>query len=452
MTVPPDASPKPFLAPAPAPLDGFSAAEFKARRDALRAACSDSIVLLRGATEDEVSKPGIFHQNSSFFYLTGIETPGAFLVLLPNNVTATSGLRRAGLMSIKPDVREILFLPGRNATAETWSGPQLGHGEEAEAATGIERVVDAALLWKALMQWLTFHPIAALQAPYGENATLTREYALMERLRQIAPIVSLRDCSRQIARQRMIKSPAELERLQEAVRITQAGQRAARRIIAGGAGRYEYEVEAKVLEKFRSMGARTGFASIVGAGFNGTVLHYEDNRHAMKQGDMVVVDIGARLGAYTSDLTRSYPVGGLFSPRQKEIYELVSAAMRRTVADFRLGEDSLLEISDRCKEFLKQAPLKALDADHKEQTMNEFMPHGLSHHLGLDVHDVGETETALPVGSVITIEPGVYIPTEGIGVRLEDDFVVTERGLEPLVTGLEVERSDVERAMAKERD
>lgn len=452
MSVPPDTDPKPFLASPPPPLDGFNAEEFKARRDALRAVCSESIVLLRGATEDEVSKPGIFHQNSTFFYLTGIETPGAFLVLLPDGVTATSGLRRAGLPSIKPEVREILFLPGRNATMETWSGPKLGHGEEAEKATGIERVVDAGLLWKAMTQWLTYHPVVSIQAPYGENALLTREFALIERLRQIAPIVQIRDCARQIARQRMVKSPAELERLREAVRITQAGQRAARQVIAGGAGRFEYEVEAKVLETFRSLGARTGFASIVGAGFNGTVLHYEDNRHEMKQGDMVVVDIGARLGAYTGDLTRSYPVGGLFSPRQKEIYELVYSAMRRTVADFRLGEDSLLVLSDRCKEFLKQAPVKALDAHHKEQTMDVFMPHGLSHHLGLDVHDVGETELPLPVGSVITIEPGVYIPTEGIGVRLEDDFLVTERGLELLVTGLEVERSEIEHVMAKERD
>lgn len=452
MPVPPDTEPKPFLAPPHSPLDGFSMEEFKARRDALRTACPESIVLLRGATEDEVSKPGIFHQNSNLFYLTGIETPGAFLVLLPEGVSATSGLRRAGLQNIKPEVREILFLPGRNAAAETWSGPQLGHGEEAETATGIERVVDSGLLWKAMAQWLTYHPVVATQAPYGENATLTREYALMERLRQIAPIVQIRDCTRQIARQRMVKCPAELERLQEAVRITQAGQRAARQVIAGGAGRFEYEVEARVLETFRSLGAYTGFASIIGAGFNGTVLHYENNRHEMKQGDMVVVDIGARLGAYTGDLTRSYPVGGLFSPRQKEIYELVYAVMRRTVADFRLGEDSLLILSDRCKELLKQAPVKALDAHHKEQTMDVFMPHGLSHHLGLDVHDVGETEMALLVGSVITIEPGIYIPTEGIGVRLEDDFLVTERGLEPLVPGLEVERSEVERVMMKERD
>ena len=452
MSVPPDADPKPFVAMPHPPLDGFAPEEFRARRDQLRAACSDGIIVLRGATEDEVAKPGIFHQSSSFFYLTGIETPGAFLVLLPEGVTATSGLRRAGLQTIAPEVREILFLPGRNATVETWSGAKLGHGEETEKATGIERVVDVGMLWKALAQWLTFCPVVYTQAPYGENATLTREYALMERLRQIAPIVQLRDCNRQLALQRMAKTPMELERLREAIRITQAGQRAARRLIANGAGRFEYEVEGKVLETFRSLGARTGFASIVGAGFNGTVLHYEDNRHEMKTGDMVVVDIGARLGAYTGDLTRSYPVGGIFSPRQKEIYELVYAAMRRTVSDFRLGEDSLLVLNDRCKALLKQAPMKAFDAQRKEQAMDVFMPHGLSHHLGLDVHDVGESEIPLPLGSVITIEPGIYIPTEAVGVRLEDDFVVTERGLESLVSGLEVERSEVERVMAGERE
>src|ERR1041384_4440141 len=136
----PNASPAPaFVATPPKPLDGFTPEEFRARRDALRAACPDGILLLRGSTEDEVVKPGNFRQNSAFWYLTGVDTPGAFLVLLREGLSA-----RAGNKDLAPEVREILYLPARNATSETWTGPKLGPGEETEQATGITKVVDAS--------------------------------------------------------------------------------------------------------------------------------------------------------------------------------------------------------------------------------------------------------------------------------------------------------------------
>lgn len=428
------------LTPVP-PLDGFAPEEFRARRARLRAACPDGIVVLRGATEDE-AHGARYRQNSPMTYLTGVDTPGAFLVLLPEGLSASLGLR-----DVPSHLREFLFLPARNPVAETWTGPKLTPGAEAEKQTGIEKTSDAGGIWNALLGWLRQVPTVYTLAPFGEQARLTREHALIQRIADMAPITRFLDCSLALAELRMVKSPAEIAKIKEAIAVTAEGQRVARRAIAALSVSHEYEVEAEVFAAFRRQNAVPAFPSIVGGGANGTVLHYEDNRAPLQQGDLVVVDIGARVGAYCGDLTRTYPAGGAFTPRQAEVYDLVMEAHRRTIEDFQPGKDSLKSLNDRCKAFLKEAPLRAVDGQGKEQSMEVFMPHGLSHHLGLDVHDVGEREAPLPVGSVITIEPGIYIPSEGIGVRIEDDYLVTESGLECLGPCLEKERAELETAL-----
>lgn len=449
MPIPPaDIAPvesKPVTAEPAPPLDGFPPEEFKARRDALRAACPDGLILVRGATEEEAHPPATYRQNSTFFYLTGVETPGAFLVLLPDGVPA-SALQR----DLPAEVRELLFLPARSPQGETWTGPKLGPGAETEKATGIEKVIDAGGIWGALIGGLRRNPVVYTVAPFGEQAKLTREYALMQRISDIAPTAQFRDVSAAVARQRIVKSPAELERIRQAIAITGDGQRAARAAIARGEGHWEYEVEARVFEAFRSRGAALAFPPIIGTGLNGTVLHYEDNHAQMRAGDLVVVDIGARFGHYAGDVTRTYPVGGVFSPRQREIYALVLEAYERAVSGYRPGEDSLKALTDRCKAFLKESPLRAQDTNGAEQTMDTFMPHGLTHHLGLDVHDVInvlDIQMPLSPGCVITIEPGIYLPSEGFGVRIEDDYLVTETGLERLGPPLEKDPDAVEVAM-----
>jgi Xaa-Pro aminopeptidase len=356
---------------------------------------------------------------------------------------------RTGLRETPIEVREILFVPSRNATAETWTGPQIGPGEAAEKATGIQKVADAGQFLSSMVGWIRRCPLVSTLTPYGENAAGSREYSLMRQIVEMAPAVQFRDAAMALARQRAIKSAAEIERLRTAIEITAEGQRAARTLIAGGAGMWEYEIEAKIFETFRSYGARLAFPSIVGAGQYGTVLHYEKNSHRLAEGDVVVVDIGARLGYYCGDLTRSYPVGGSFSPRQREIYGLVLDAHERVVSSYKPGEDTLKALTDRCKEFLKDSPLRSNNEKGEPQTMNLFMPHGLCHHLGLDVHDVGDSEAPLQPGNVITIEPGLYLPAEAIGVRIEDDYLVTADGLERLGPPLEKELGELEVAMRR---
>ena len=448
MTIPPadqgstDSSKPAFLADPPPPLAGFPAEEFHARRERLQAAFPDSVVVIRGSREDEFGGANVYRQNSSFFYLTGVETPGAFLVLLPDSLPARTGLRDTPM-----EVKEILFLPARNATTETWTGPQLGPDETAEKLTGIQKASDASGFLSAVVGWIRRCPSVATLTPYGDNAATSREYALMQQIGKQAPAVQFSDVAMALARQRAVKSELEIDRIRQAITITSEGQQAARSMIASGAGMWEYEIEAKIFQTFRSRGATLAFASIVGGGQRGTVLHYEKNSQQLQNGDLVVVDIGAKIGGYCGDLTRSYPVGGAFSPRQREIYSLVLDAHERTIASYRPGEDTLKSISDRCKEFLKDSPLRSRNEKGEEATMNHFMPHGLSHHLGLDVHDAGDAEEPLAPGNVITVEPGLYLPSESIGVRIEDAYLVTAAGLERLGPPLEKETSAVEAAM-----
>ena len=320
-------------------------------------------------------------------------------------------------------------------------GAATGAGEETEKATGIEKVVDASSLWSALTAWLRRNPLVYTVTPYGEQAQTTREYALMQHISRLAPGTQFRDVSPGIMEQRLIKSPAEIKRIAQAIGTTAEGQRAARELIMNGAGKREYEVEAAIFQAFRSRGASLAFSTIVGGGRNATVLHYEENHHILNAGELVVVDIGAEVDHYCGDLTRTYAVGGSMADRQRDIYNLVKAAFQHTLEQFKPGEDSLKSIDDKCKTFLNESPLRALDADGKEQTMKTFMPHGLSHHLGLDVHDAvqyADREALLQPGSVITVEPGLYIASEGIGVRLEHDFLVTATGLERLGPDLEM--------------
>jgi Xaa-Pro aminopeptidase len=434
---------------------GVGAAEFRERRRRLRAACPDGLLIVRGGTEEEAPAGSRYRQNNAFFYLTGVEAPGAFLALLPDHVPAPAGAR-----GTSAEVRELLFLPARDPVAETWTGPKLGPGPETEALTGMT-ILNSANFVGACTEWIRRCPRVGTLTPFGPNARLTREATLMAQIADHAPAVQFFSIAPCLAALRAVKSPGELAQLEHSIAVTMAGQEEARRVIARGAGKREYEVEAAIFAAFRSRGAVNGFPAIVGAGLNATVLHYEDNDQLLREGDLVVVDIGARHGRYSGDITRTYPVGGKFAPRQREIYDLVLAAHRNVIATYRPGEDTLQALNDRCKQFLQQSPLRARNQSGTEQTMDMFMPHRLGHHLGLDVHDLtallgsnslglyGEDgfEKPLTPGAVITVEPGVYIPSESLGVRLEDDYLVTETGLERLGPPLAIESDEVEALM-----
>ncbi|HEX4999992.1 MAG TPA: Xaa-Pro peptidase family protein [Terriglobia bacterium] len=375
-----------FLASAAA-LEKAPLTEYRARRASLAREIAGRALYLEASPESELVK---YYPEPNFYYLTGFEEPSAALLI---DATQT------------PPV-EYLFLPARNLSEERWTGVKLGPGPESARATGFESV-------------LPLDQARAKLVELGEGNVLTSKN---------------RDVMRRIAAMRQVKSASEIALIEKAVDITMKGLRSAALAIAPGAR--EYEVEAALEFEFRKNGAeRPGFPSIVGSGPYSTILHYNKSERRMESGDLVVVDVGAEYSGYTADVTRTFPVSGKFTPRQREIYQIVLDAQKAAIAAIRPGA----RIRD-----VHAAAVSVIRA----KGYNQYFIHGTSHHMGLEVHDVGDTNRALEVGMVITAEPGIYIPEESLGVRIEDDLVVTPDGARLLST-LPREIDDIEKLMKR---
>jgi Xaa-Pro aminopeptidase len=408
--------------------------EYRSRRVRLMEQVKDGVVVLIGAREEDLGEVGRFRQKNDFMYLTGVQTPNAFLMLVPADLTAGKG------------AQEVLFIPARNTFQEQWTGVQIGPGAEAQQAFGVQEVASADKFYDRLREAL-----AALQGqpkiytvvPHGPMAPITRENELVENLKRIAPNVQVLNVSPFIAEMRKVKTAAEVAVLQKAVDITNEAHRDAAAMIEPGV--YEYQVQAAIEYAFARNGSeRPGFPSIVGSGINSVILHYNENRKRIEAGDLIVIDIGAEYSYYTADVTRTYPATGKFTPRQREVYQLVLDAQRAAEKAFRLGQSTLNELHQAAAAVMKASPLR----DKKGNPLDRYFIHGLSHWLGMDVHDVGGMAKPIPVGAVFTIEPGIYIPEEKLGVRIEDDYLVTESGLVKLSGKLPSAPDDIERLMS----
>jgi Xaa-Pro aminopeptidase len=340
-----------------------------------------------------------------------------------------------------------VFIPPRDIRHEQWTGVQIGPGSDAERLFGVEEVAASTAFKDRLNQLLTPDDKAALKIytviPAGPGSDISRESRFVETLRQSYPKNQIVDVSRIIAEMRKVKSTSEIELLQKAVDVSIEGHREIVRAIKPGA--YEYEAQAALEAVWTRMGSeRPGYPSIVGSGINGTTLHYNENRKRMEEGELVVVDAAAEYSYYTADITRTFPVSGKFTPRQREIYQLVLEAQRAAEKAFVLGKSSIADLQRVAKEVMKSSPLR----DGKGDTLDKYFIHGLGHWIGMDVHDVG-SYGVLPVGSVFTIEPGIYLREEGFGVRIEDDYLVTDKGLVKMSAKLPSEPDEIERIMSQ---
>ncbi|MEE4273285.1 MAG: Xaa-Pro peptidase family protein [Thermoanaerobaculales bacterium] len=414
---------------------------YRQRRQRLAERIGGGTIVLWGAGDDRgYGDVGTFRQSSDFFYLTGVELPNAVMVLRPD------------------DGLDALFLPPRDPNVEAWTGPKYGPGDESVAALGFgevfsttptEIVLDARRRpvpgFEGRLQGWLGEPGAAIWtdvSPVGTSSELPPTHRILARLRDRMPSFAVRDLSDHLSAMRLIKDDGEVGLIRKAVAATMDGQRAAARTISPDVG--EFVVDGAVYAEFRRHGAEgLAFPSIVGSGVNATTLHYDQNIGLCGDGELVVVDIGARYGYYCGDLTRTYPVNGRFNDRQRAVYDLVLSAHDRVAEAIRPGV-SIFDLRKIAYEVMQASEL----TDDNGDTLGQYFIHGLGHHLGLDAHDPGSDEALLVPGNVITNEPGIYIPDEAMGIRIENDFLVTESGSENLSAALPTRADEIE-AMTK---
>jgi Xaa-Pro aminopeptidase len=407
--------------------------EFAQRREKLRKQAPDGIVVLFGAKESEDLHYGFF-QESNFLYLTGWEEPGAILILTPEpDKDDPNAIEKARIP------REILFLPSRVPSQEKWTGRKLGPlDSNAADVTGFANVMAAEQFETRLRSFLDIYP--GIYALPGAATTI---------LNQLAPLRAVLDAAAPLATLRMEKSESEISAIQHATDASIDAHRAAWRMLKPG--EYEYEIASAMAGTYMMEGCRrSAYAPIVGSGPNSTVLHYSKNSRRMDAGEIVVMDVAGECGNYASDITRTVPVSGRFTARQREIYEVVLGAQRAAIAAVKPG----MTIGRKTPNSLYKIAFDYIDSHGKDlhgQPLGKYFVHGLSHHVGLDVHDASDTKEPLKAGMVITVEPGIYIPEENIGIRIEDVVLVTEKGARVMSAALPVDPDEIERALAQRK-
>ena len=413
-------------------------AVYAARRARLAAQIDSPIVLWGFTGREESSQSYVFAQEDNFYYLTGHNEEGAALLLLPKETTP-----------VWDGPREILFLTPRDPAKEKWNGVRLSPEDSGiSEKTGFAAVRPFPELRATVEKLATLYPAFATILPYQrELGGYPHEKDVVSWLQQAAPQAKLKDVREAITALREFKSPGEIAFLQRAIHLSVDAHLEAMRMMRPGL--YEYQVAAKMAEVHAMGGAEAeGYAPIVGAGFNSTVLHYDKLARKIEDGDIVVLDVAAQFSGYSADITRTLPANGKFTPRQREIYEIVLGAQNAALAALRPGMDF-------CRTGKKSVYKIAYDyinshgKDLHGERLGKYFIHGLGHHIGLDVHDPGDACRPLEPGMIVTIEPGIYIPEENLGVRIEDDALITGNGYQLLSERLPRSPGEIENIMAE---
>lgn len=401
----------------------------------------DGVVVLFGYREQDVGiSTTPFRQNENFYYLAGWVEPDAMLLLVPK---AAKDASRA----VEFD-KEILFLPPHDYRREKYTGPKLGPDEpDASARTGFPAVKSTTLFASELEEALkTFTKIYTEQTPQPESGEDCFVPEMLSRLKKLAPLASFGDFRPILTRLRMVKSAGEIALIRKATEASIEAHLAALKVTRPSV--WEYEVAARMKYEFERLGCEwPAYPPIVGSGFYSTVLHYAQNSKQMADGDLVVMDVAGAYGGYSSDITRTLPVNGRFSPRQRELYEIVLGAENAALAAVKpgvlLGRGGTQGLYQIAYEYINTH-----GKDLRGQALGQYFIHGLSHSVGLNVHDPFDNNQPLQPGMVVTVEPGIYIPEEKIGVRIEDLVLVTKDGYELLTRRLPRTVEEIERLMS----
>jgi Xaa-Pro aminopeptidase len=422
-------------------------ADYRARRLALSKKTNSGIVILFAGLEGEGGNAiNGFRQDNNFYYLSGCVEPGAALVISPEVAAKDTSPARP--------YAEILFLPQHNKAQEKWTGPKLGaDNPQAASLTGFDRVADLATMHDEV-QKLVPGNAATVYTDVAEGGVQSLSQSSMEWLRRTNTFplrTTTLDVKPLLADLRMVKDAGEIDLIRHATDASVVAHFAALQVMKPGLN--EHDVDARMQYEFMKRGCeRPAYAPIVGAGFNSTVLHYSADDAPINDGDVVVMDVAGEYSMYASDITRTAPANGKFTARQREIYDIVLGAQQAAIAAFQAGKSKL---TGRDPDSLYKVAYDYINTHGKDshgQPLGQYFIHGLSHFVGLEVHDVGDYSKPADIGMVFTIEPGIYIPEEKLGVRIEDIFWVGPNGeLMNLSGALPHTADEVEAAMTSKR-
>jgi len=366
-----------------------------------------------------------FFANRNFFYLTGIEQEESVLMMIKAN----------------GQIRETLFIRPRDLMAERWVGRRLTR-EEAGNRSGIESVSGLDALQPQIDEW-TAIPGQTLYLDLKAD-----DAQVMECRRQLAEQragVDIRDVSNRLIRMRMIKQPEEIALIRKAVELTHEGIEAIVRSIRPG--RFEYQVWGAFQRALDEKGCLApAFPTIIATGENALCLHYMTPFSQIAENDLVLIDVGAVVGGLNADISRVFPASGRFTERQRQVYDLVRACQETAFEAIQPGIQ-MKEVNDACRETARKGLVK-LGIMSEEGNAADYYWHNVSHHLGIDVHDPADREVPLEPGMVLTVEPGIYVPEWRVGIRIEDDVVVTPSGCTNLSPQIPREPDEIENLMA----
>jgi Xaa-Pro aminopeptidase len=381
------------------------------------------------------------HPASDLFWLTGIEQEESVLVLAPD--------------AIDPAQREMLFIRQPNELLTTWEGHKLSK-DQAREISGVAKIRWLADLPGVLHALMCESNRVYLNTNEHERSSIDveqRDLRLARTLLSRYPLHGYERLQPLLRQLRAVKNAAEVELMRRAVEITDGGLRRVLSVLKPGV--MEYELEAELVGEFTRKRGRMAYEPIVAAGKNACVLHYNDNDQTCHDGDLVLIDVGASYANYAADLTRTYPVNGTFTTRQRAVYESVLRVLEHSIARTTAGTSlrdwkraAQLEMNEELLQLGLLTREQVAKDTAEDPACRKYFMHGLGHSLGLGVHDLAPPNGPLAPGWVVTVEPGIYIPEEGIGIRLENDILVTEEGPVDLCAGVPIQPDEIESLLA----
>lgn len=423
-------------------LERQPSSDYHARREKLATKLDGGIALVFAPPEAEGPNDLYgYRPDDNFYYLTGWAEPGAAVLI--------AGERQATDASPARPYTEILFLPQRNYSQEKWTGPKLGpENSQAAQITGFPEVASLDKLRDELVKLVPPRSIIYSDVPAPEETSNSENPIAWLQTANAFPVgTQYQDIRPLLGSLRTVKDAGEVELIRKAVDASVAAQLAAIRAIKPGGT--EREISALLQYEWGKRGCeRPAYAPIVGSGFNSTVLHYSEDSGPIRSGDLVLMDAAGEYSLYASDITRTVPANGKFTARQREIYDIVLGAQQAAIAAFQSGKSHLQRDQPDSLYNVALGYINTHGKDLHGAPLGKYFIHGLGHYVGLNVHDPDDYSVPLGPGMVFTLEPGIYIPEEKIGVRIEDDFYVDKDGkLIRLSQALPQTAAEIERLM-----